>query len=527
MYLRYLTRELTKRRRQTMLIASGLGVAIALVMTVNGVSNGIRNAQDQVLSGLYGVGTDLTVTKPAVLGQAGPQNFNFGGTAGSTSGSTRKIATSRLMLDRGSSTLTAAEQSAVTSTNGVSNAAGALQLRNMSFTGNLPTFMTRITQNFTQNFTQGGAGLGMPGGPGFGTSPAPRDPGGTTTTKKSTTTTTTAPPTGGFDGKGGSQFGIDSFTIDGVSTGNLTSGPLSSTKAASGRTLTPSDAGKNVAVLDASYATSAKLSAGKKITIGGTDFAIIGTLVSTSASATTAVNAYIPLDVAQKLSGHAGEVTTMYVKATTNSEIPAVKSALSKNVSGVTVNSSADLASTVSGSISSASTIVNNLGGWLSGVVLIAAFLIAIIFTNSGINRRIRELGTLKAIGWPSRRIVGQIMGESMVSGVLGGVVGVALGFIAVAAVNHFAPSMTASVSRFGTFSGGPQDAGMMPGGDMFPGRNRQAAAATTLPLHASVSTAMLFLGVGISLIGGLVAGLFGGLRVSRLSPANALRSVA
>jgi ABC-type antimicrobial peptide transport system permease subunit len=494
-----------------MLIASGLGVAIALVMTVNGVSNGIRNAQDQVLSGLYGVGTDLTVSKPAVFGQGGPQNFDFGGTAGSTSGSTRKIATSRLLLDRGSSTLTSAEQLDVASTTGVSKTVGVLQLRNMSFTGSLPTFMTHITQNFPQ----GGTGNGMPGGPGFGTAPT------------TNSTTTTGPPTGGFDGKGGSQFGIDTFTIDGVSAGNLAAGPLSSTKVATGRTLTSADAGKNVVVLDAAYATSAKLSTGKKITIGGKDFAIIGTLKSTSASSTTAVNAYIPLDVAQKLSGHSGEVTTMYLKATSNSEIAAVKSALSKNVSGITVNSSADLASTVSGSISSASTMVNNLGGWLSGIVLIAAFLIAIIFTNSGINRRIRELGTLKAIGWPSRRIVGQIMGESIVSGVLGGLVGVSLGFIAIAAVNHFAPSLTASVSHFGNFSRGPQDIGMMPGSGMFPGRDRPAEAATSMPLHASVSTAILFLGIGISLIGGLVAGLFGGLRVTRLSPANALRSVA
>ncbi len=83
------------------------------------------------------------------------------------------------------------------------------------------------------------------------------------------------------------------------------------------------------------------------------------------------------------------------------------------------------LASEVTGSLSSAASLANSLGKWLAIAVLIAAFLLASLLTMSAVSRRIREFGTLKALGWKSRRIVGQVMGESIAIGIVGGVVGV------------------------------------------------------------------------------------------------------
>ena len=64
--------------------------------------------------------------------------------------------------------------------------------------------------------------------------------------------------------------------------------------------------------------------------------------------------------------------------------------------------------------------------------MLAAAFLIAILFTIQGVTRRTREFGTLKAIGWSNRRVVGQVAGESLVQGLIGGAAGLALGLVGI-----------------------------------------------------------------------------------------------
>ena len=108
------------------------------------------------------------------------------------------------------------------------------------------------------------------------------------------------------------------------------------------------------------------------------------------------------------------------------------------------MTTSSDLASQVTGSLSSASTLASNLGKWLAVAVLAAAFGLASILTVSAVSRRVREFGTLKAMGWTSRRIIRQVMGEALVIGVVGGAAGVAIGYIAAAIVQALAPPLTA-----------------------------------------------------------------------------------
>ena len=81
MFFTYLWRELRRRARQAIFIAVGLALGIGLVITVTAASAGVKNAQSTVLHSLYGVGTDITVTKAPTAGPAG--------TAGSGSASGR------------------------------------------------------------------------------------------------------------------------------------------------------------------------------------------------------------------------------------------------------------------------------------------------------------------------------------------------------------------------------------------------------------------------------------------------------
>ena len=174
-----------------------------------------------------------------------------------------------------------------------------------------------------------------------------------------------------------------------------------------------------------------------------------------NSSASAVANIYIPLYWGQKLREHTGKVNQIYVKATSSTQIAKVKSEIKKVLPGATVTTSQDLAKQVSGSLSSASTLANRLGRWLAIAALIAAVAVASLLTLSTVSRRVREFGTLKAIGWRSRRVVGQVVGEALVQGIAGGIVGVGLGYGCTKLISHFAPSLQATVGSTGQSSSG------------------------------------------------------------------------
>jgi hypothetical protein len=78
MFFTYLRRELRGRMRQAVFISLGLAIGVGLVITVTATSAGVKNAQGTVLHALYGVGTDVTVTKTPKAGSFTPGSFGFG-----------------------------------------------------------------------------------------------------------------------------------------------------------------------------------------------------------------------------------------------------------------------------------------------------------------------------------------------------------------------------------------------------------------------------------------------------------------
>ncbi|NII42046.1 ABC-type antimicrobial peptide transport system permease subunit [Curtobacterium flaccumfaciens] len=512
MFLTYLRRELTNRKKQTVIIAVGMALAIALVVIVSSIASGVQSAQSSVLASVYGVGTDITVTKTETPSSSstGRPSFDFGdqGSSDSSSGST-DLSQSRLAVSRGSSTLTAANVATVTGTAGVEAATGVLTLENSTFSG-------QVEQNSSSSSDSSSSDSAAQGGPPSGTGQ------------------------GGGGGFGGGSFSVDSFTVTGIPVSGDTVGPLTSTETTKGRTFTAADAGKDVVVLDSAYATSESEAVGDTVSIGGKTFDVIGIVASTGSASTTGSNTYIPLDTAQTLADLSGKVTSVYVSAESSSDVATVKAALQEQLSGATVSTESDLASSVSGSLATASSLVSNLGRWLSIVVLAAAFLIAILFTISGVTRRTREFGTLKAIGWSNGRITRQVAGESLVQGLIGGVIGAAAGLVGILVVNVIAPTVSASATtstRTGPGSGGGMPGaaataaagsgttGGAPAGGF--GGGGQAAATTDVVLHAPVTVEVILLAIGLAVLGGLLAGALGGWRASRLRPAEALRSVA
>ncbi len=495
MYWTYLRRELSGRKKQTAIVATGLAIAIALVIIVNALSAGVRDAQAQALESVYGVGTDLTVsgaqTEPGEGGGRGGPQFDFGDDDGATDDDgTTSLSQSRLMTDFLRGTIDAATLETVASIDGVAAASGALSLTNTTFDGELPQRPTDSGDAGTDAGTADGGqmpGQGEEGGAGFG----------------------------------GGSFNVDSFSVLGVEAADTTVGPLSAVSVTDGRALTDADAGAFVAVLDASYASSAELAVGDTIDVGGTAFEVVGVVASTSAEADTAANVYIPLDVAQDLSGAGDVVSTVYVQAASSDQIGAVQAALEDALPDATVSSQSDLASSVSGSLASASSLITSLGTWLSIIVLAVAVALAVLFTISGISRRTREIGTLKAIGWSNGRVVGQVAGESVVQALLGGVIGVALGLAGVLAVNLISPTIASAPASDATTGPGGGGRGGMGGFGA-----QLAQSSTDVVLSAPLSVWIVLAALLLAVAGGLVAGAFGGWRAARLSPAEALRAV-
>jgi putative ABC transport system permease protein len=486
-FLTYLRRELRRRMRQAVLIALGLALGIGLVVTVAAASAGVKKAQSGVLSALYGVGTDVTVTGPPVVtGRFGQVKVggstsiapNAKGAQVCHNGKCGEMAAGQSVQILGPpySAFPSADVAAAARLRGVSAAAGGLLLSDSALT--------------------------IPHSPGPASGPNQVN-----------------------------LPGPSYFSVDGVDTGHLALGPLSAGTITAGHSFTAAESGADVAVVDSGYAMSSNLKVGSVLTIDNVKFTVIG-IVRQPQSGGSPDDIYVPLARAQALqlatgSMATGEVDMIYVTAASAADIPAVQHELSRLLPADTVTTAGGLASEVTGSLSSAARLANDLGKWLAVLVLIAAFAVASLLTMAAVARRVAEFGTLKALGWRTRRIVAQVLGESVAMGVAGAAAGVGLGFAGAAIISRVAPKVSATVpGSSGAFS---QAAGQAagPGGPTGELDPATAPHVVAIPLHPSVTVDVLVLAVILAVAGGLLAGAFGAWRIARLRPADALALVA
>jgi putative ABC transport system permease protein len=479
-FITYLRRELRRRMHQAIFVALGLAVGIGLVVTVSAASAGVKKAEAGVLSALYGVGTDVTVTGPAPAAPGpkstpAPRNATSiqpgpGGTEICRNGRCENAAGHAVqLLDRQYSPVPSADVAAVSRLHDVPTAAGGLLL-------------TDTTTTFPQNYG--------------------------------------ALPSSSF------------FSVDGVDTAHLALSPLSAGTITSGHSLTAADADADVAVVDSGYATSHNLTAGSALTIGNVRFTVIG-IVRQPQSGSNPDDIYIPLARAQALQlaggpADTGEVNMIYVTAASAADIPAVQHEIAALLPHAIVTTAASLASEVTTSVASAASLASDLGKWLALLVLIAAFAVASLLTMAAVARRAAEFGTLKALGWRTRRIIAQVLGESLAIGVAGAAAGIGLGFAGAAIITTVAPKMSATVP--GSSAAFSQAAGQAasPGGVLPPTADPATVShVVAVPLHPSITAGVIVLAVALAVAGALLAGGFGSWRIAKLRPADALTQVA
>jgi len=558
-YLRYLRNELVRRRTRTILTLLGLGLGVALVVAITSLSNGLDRAQKKTLNPLAGIGTDLTVT----LQPQQDQNSGFGGPGGG--GGNRDLLQANQSVITDLSKLgkpgthfvhdfflpgtqltfqqTAAKQ--IAAINGVAQVTQGLTLLAEHQEGVVPKIVAKLktggqtfkiqrnlprptaaqalamqaciaklqaknggSNNGGANIGGGGFGGGGGGGGGFDRGafskclPASLRQFRTNfTTPTQTLQQVLNPPQ--------TNIKTTAYTIGGVDQTDPTMGVVTQSQVTKGRYLAA--AGGREALVSGTYAAKHSLKVGSKLDLNGTTFTVVG-LVSPPLGGQSA-DVYLPLEQLQTLASQKGLANVVLVRAANSNSVGQVQKAIKAALPQAQVASSKDVADQISGSLVDAKNLSNNLGLVLSIVAAAAAFLLAALLALSSVGKRIRELGTLKALGWTQRMVVRQIAGESLAQGILGGVLGIGLGLIAALAIDAFGPTLTASSSSSS--------------GTLFGVSVGAARTATSkVSLDAPIGITIILLGFGLALFGGLVAGAAGALRAARLRPADALRQV-
>jgi ABC-type antimicrobial peptide transport system permease subunit len=482
-YLNYMFSELRRRKGRTLLTALGLAVGVGLVVTVSALSTGLDNAQAKVLAPLTGVGTDMSVTRP-ISTSSNSQGFR-GLSQTERDELQKENGTSRLGLQnlgkpgthftRDSFVATsqlsfpASEVTSISKKANVKSVAGGLTLSSVHVSGTVP-----------QNPPTGGGG-------GFG---------------------------GG--GAGGGQQGprsidVTSVSVDGVDQTHPGLGAITSGQISNGKYF--SSGAKREAILNVSYAQRKGLKVGNTIWLGGKKFTIVG--LATTPLGGAASDVYIKLTQLQSMSNRVGRVNTVYVRANSAGNVSSVASSIQKSFTGSSVTTAKDLASRVSGSLIDAKNLTSKLGTALEIVALVAAILIASLLTLSSVAKRIRELGTLKALGWPQRFVVRQVTGESLFQGLLGGVFGAVIGVVGALVIGALGLTLKATVAQAASTGFGPFGQGAV-----------NTGGSTTLKLTAPISIGLILLAIALAVAGGLISGAIGGLRAARLRPADALRNL-
>jgi ABC-type antimicrobial peptide transport system permease subunit len=486
-YVRFLAAELRRRPGRTALTALGLAIGVGLVVIVGALSRGLDEAQDEVLEPLTGVGTDLSVSRPIAVpddsesGGGDPfsrlspedqrqlqreneehnRQFNFGelGEPGERFSEDSFLSTKL--------SFPTSEVADIRALDGAEDAAGTLTLNAVHIEGRVP---------------ESGAptiGAGAHGG--------------------------------GFGGAGG--FELDNLSVSGIDVRKPGLAMVTPDRVASGSYLSESPTrARGEAVVDLAYARQNGIELGGDVTVSGKELEVVG--LASAPLGGDASNVYVELGRLQELSDRTGRVNGIQVRAESSEAVARLEAEIADQLEGADVVTAADLAERVGGSLDDAEDLSSKLGTALAIVALLAAFLIATLLTLSSVQKRIRELGTLKALGWRQRLVVRQVTGESLVQGALGGLFGAAIGIGGAAVIDAIGPKLEASVER-------------QSGGGFGPfGQGNVTTGNTDVVLGAPVDPGLLLLAIGLAIVGGLLAGAAGGLRAARLRPAEALRSM-
>jgi putative ABC transport system permease protein len=171
-------------------------------------------------------------------------------------------------------------------------------------------------------------------------------------------------------------------------------------------------------------ASSLHVSPGNSLRIGTRSFPIAG--IYHSGDRFEDIGGVLPLRVVQRLAGRPGEVTTVGVTVRQGERPETVAKRLEERFPGIATITEPGQAVKVDTS----SRLILDAGWIISALALIVG---GIGVTNTmamSVFERVREIGILRAVGWPTRRIASLIVSEAVGICLIGLTVGVGLGIL-------------------------------------------------------------------------------------------------
>ena len=176
---------------------------------------------------------------------------------------------------------------------------------------------------------------------------------------------------------------------------------------------------------------------GDTIDLYGQNFTVVGTFET--GSFLTDAGIMMPLATLQNLTSNQNKVSDILVKVTDNANVTTVSNEIDNAYPNqLTTTTAADQANRINQGLSFIDT-----ASW--AISLLAIFIGAVGVINTmimSVYERTREIGVLKAVGWTDRRILGMILGESIVLTLIAFVVGTIVAVVGVELILTLSPSV-------------------------------------------------------------------------------------
>jgi putative ABC transport system permease protein len=335
-----------------------------------------------------------------------------------------------------------------------------------------------------------------------------------------------------FGGGTGFTRTVADYIIEGIPlTSDLVNDyPILPTNITSGRNLQAGDSG--VVLLSENNSAYFGATVGSTVTILGQNFEVIG--IHGTSGVSDAQILYMNLSDAQALTNNTGYITSLYVFADDADSVSSVASAISSLHAELDVVTSQErleqletLQSTYQTQLTTAqtnyetqmeaaqATMNQTQSQALEEIIIavIATSLIVLFVMLYTVRERTKEIGTLKAIGFSNRTVMGQFMLEGVMLSLVAGVVAIIIGTVAAPVLSTaLLPTVNTSSNLFGNTNRYNFDPAATP------------AAATSTAAAVSLSPEMMLLAFAAAVALGAVGSLYPAWRASRTRPAEAMR---